>query len=491
MAKKSGVRFPIRVKTILLIVLFGLVLGAISMVFFGIATNNSNRKNYKNLATDLSKTVALSIDIEKVTNIYNQARSYYDAYDEKPTRDKEGTPEYEEYMAKYDALKATQDYIDIQNYLKAIKEANTDTAGIYIAFVDYDLKLGIYLVYDTENPDYPTGIIDAIYEEDYQIFEDPKIGFVASIYQAEVEGIYLVTAGSPVLDSNGDVICYALVDITMETVDSKLVSLTVRLLVYLVSTIVILCLVGALVVEFLVVRPLKKLQLTAKSYNADKPEETHQIFSSLKLNSNDEFSDLADNMKNMENDIYNKMNELTLINQQLVESQEEVEKMTILANKDALTGVGSKAAYDEEVRKINERIALKEHVKFGIAMIDLNYLKIINDDFGHDNGDAALKRLCQIICDIFVHSPVFRVGGDEFVVIVMNRDYNNIKKLIDRFNKKIDELNEQDELKLPEKASAAIGYSKYDDKVDTCVDDVFKRADEAMYIRKREMKDKK
>ena len=489
MAKQSKARLSIRIKTILIIVVFGLVLGAISMVFFTTETTNNNRKNYKDLATDLSKTVALSVDIEKVTNIYNQARSYYDAYDEKPTRDKEGTPEYEAYMAQFEVLKNTQDYKDIQNYLKGIKDVNTDTDGIYLAFVDYERKLAIYLVYDTENTDYPTGIIDPLYEEDYPLIDDPKLGFVASIYQAEVEGIYLVTAGSPILDNNGNVICYALVDITMSTVNSKQAAVTLKLIIHLLIAIAVLCVVGVLVVEFIVVKPIKTLQMTAKSYDVNKPEETHQIFSSLKLNVNDEFSDLAENMKTMENDIYNKMNELSIMNQQLEQSQEEVEKMTELASKDALTGVGNKAAYDEETRKINEKIKAKEPIKFAIAMIDLNYLKIINDDFGHDNGDAALKHLCQIICSVFVHSPVFRIGGDEFAVIAMNRDYVNIEKLIAKFNRKIDELKNNKELKLPEKASAAIGYSRYNEKEDTCVDDVFKRADEAMYIRKREMKE--
>lgn len=66
-------------------------------------------------------------------------------------------------------------------------------------------------------------------------------------------------------------------------------------------------------------------------------------------------------------------------------------------------------------------------------MIDLNYLKLINDNFGHDKGNIAIKKICNIVCVTFKHSPVFRIGGDEFVVILENEDYDNIHTLIKQF----------------------------------------------------------
>ena len=491
MKPKKERRFPIRVKTTLMIVIFGLVLMGIAMVYFSIVVSNNNKKSYKSLATDLSNSIALSVDINKVKNVTNAVVAIYDEYEEKPTREKEGTAEYEAYLAKFDVVRQSQDYKDIQKYLKNIKDVNTDTNAIYLGYVDYDNKLTVYLVYDEENELYPIGVIDPLYEEDYPVIENHKLGFVASIYQAEVEGITLVTAGAPVVDENDQVICYALVDITMATVRSKQNSSIIRLFVYLISTVVILSIIGVVVINFTLVKPVKILQGAAKSYDVNDPERTHAIFSSLKVNVHDEFSDLADNMRNMENDINNKISELTLMNKELVQSQLEARRMSELANKDALTGVRNKAAYDEEVKKIDERIASKEDIKFGIAMVDLNYLKSINDDYGHNSGDSALIKLCNIICAIFAHSPVFRIGGDEFVIILKGKDYHKANKLIDEFNAKIDELNEDDELLPAEKASAAIGYSKFNPKSDTCVEDVFKRADQLMYARKREMKEDK
>ena len=61
-------------------------------------------------------------------------------------------------------------------------------------------------------------------------------------------------------------------------------------------------------------------------------------------------------------------------------------------------------------------------INFGIAMIDLNNLKVINDTYGYEEGNYAIKKLCEIVCSVFSHSLVFRIGGDEFVVILKGAD---------------------------------------------------------------------
>ena len=129
-----------------------------------------------------------------------------------------------------------------------------------------------------------------------------------------------------------------------------------------------------------------------------------------------------------------------------------------------------------------------ENLQFAIAMIDLNYLKRLNDTFGHDKGNIAIKKLCYIVCHIFEHSPVFRIGGDEFVVILQNSDFENRERLYDAFNSRLDEIRAETGLEEWEKVSASIGIAVYDHTIDSNVDNVFKRADKAMYKRKKEMK---
>ena len=488
--KKRKFRFPIALKTILIFVVAGGILAEIAMIYFSIVISNSNKDRYKLLATDLSNTVALSIDTEKTKNVVNQVMSIYDEYEVKPVREEyEGTAEYDEYMARFAAVEATQDFKDVQKYLYSINEANQDADGIYLGAVDFERKLCVYIVYDQDNEYYPTGVIDPLYEEDYPLIDNHMLGFVASIYTDEVSKETLVTAGAPIVDNTGNVVCYALVDFTMNMVRAKQASSIVRLFIYLISTVVLLSAIGVVVVHFIFIKPVKTLHKATQAYDINDPEKTHKVFTELRVSVHDEITDLADSMKKMERDINDKIYELTRLNKELIASQEMTEKMTELANKDALTGVRNKIAYDKHVEELNLAIQNKEPIKFAIAMVDLNYLKNINDDFGHDSGDIALIKLSNLICTIFAHSPVFRIGGDEFIIIFKGKDYENAEKLIKEFNNKIEELSEDDELSLAEKVSAAIGYSKFNSKKDTCVDDVFKRADKAMYERKHEMKE--
>ena len=120
--------------------------------------------------------------------------------------------------------------------------------------------------------------------------------------------------------------------------------------------------------------------------------------------------------------------------------------------------------------------------------MDLNYLKKINDTYGHDKGDIAITKLCRMVCRIFSHSPVFRIGGDEFAVFIIGEDYDNYDRLIADFYFRLDEMAKDESLEPWEKVSAASGTAFYDEKKDADLDSLFKRADHIMYERKKEMK---
>ena len=94
----------------------------------------------------------------------------------------------------------------------------------------------------------------------------------------------------------------------------------------------------------------------------------------------------------------------------------------------------------------------------------------------------------ESICRIFKHSPVFRIGGDEFAVILENEDYQNRKELTELFDKKANEIRASAENKW-EQVSVALGMAEYDPQSDTSVDDVIHRADKTMYENKRTRKE--
>ena len=154
----------------------------------------------------------------------------------------------------------------------------------------------------------------------------------------------------------------------------------------------------------------------------------------------------------------------------------------IQANRDELTGVKNKHAYAELEESLNKLIADKEPVNFAVTVFDVNNLKAVNDTEGHQAGDQLLKDACRTICHIFAHSPVFRVGGDEFVVISRGNDYEEIEILLAKLNK-INRDNASNGGII-----IASGMSKFDH--DENVAKVFERADAAMYENKKKLKEK-
>ncbi|MBU9739728.1 sensor domain-containing diguanylate cyclase [Diplocloster agilis] len=156
-----------------------------------------------------------------------------------------------------------------------------------------------------------------------------------------------------------------------------------------------------------------------------------------------------------------------------------------LAYRDPITGVKSKTAYVEAVKNLESRMQI-EQPSFAVAVFDINNLKRVNDEYGHDMGDMQIIAACKIICKVFSHSPVYRIGGDEFVVILTDQGLIDCLPLLDQFKTAIKEHNRniQGDLVL----QIARGIAVYDSAADLSYNDVFKRADTAMYHNKNVLK---
>ncbi|WP_026670846.1 diguanylate cyclase [Butyrivibrio sp. AE3006] len=161
-----------------------------------------------------------------------------------------------------------------------------------------------------------------------------------------------------------------------------------------------------------------------------------------------------------------------------------IDDLNSLAFHDSLTGVKNKTAYDEAVAKLDEMEGDKE---YGIVVMDANNLKKINDTYGHEKGNIYLKNACKLTCRIFKGSPVFRVGGDEFVVILQGDDYENCYKLMRDFDVEAEKHNKRTKNEW-EKINIAKGMVKYEPGTDQNAEAVFKRADARMYVAKQKMK---
>ena len=484
---EQKLRISIRAKTIIMILVFAFILGGVSMLYFTIHVSRSNNSNYERIATNLSDTVSEVVDVEDTKTLKSQIKAIVDNSPTKPLSDEWGSDEWNAYIAQFDAIAESDTFIRTRDFLRKIADQNTDVDCIYLSYMDVANEFFVYIVDSAPEEDAcPPGCLDPIYDFNKHILTEPEKGFPAYRTNTEEYG-WLVTSGSAIFDGD-DVVAYAMVDISMTTVRNAQRNSIVRFFAYLISTIAIISIAGIVVVQFILVRPVRRINKAATLYGSMDLDKPHDAFANLIVNTRDELQDLAITMKKMETDINNKIAEIKRVNGELAETQQEAEKMTVLANTDALTGVFNKIAYNSEVEDLDKSIKSGQPVQFGIAMIDLNYLKLINDEHGHDAGDAALISLSEIICSIFTHSHVFRIGGDEFVVLLNSYDFKRSAKLIDIFNEKMDELAKLRKEEADEHISAAIGYSEFDPTKDKCVDDVFRRADTSMYERKREMK---
>ena len=165
---------------------------------------------------------------------------------------------------------------------------------------------------------------------------------------------------------------------------------------------------------------------------------------------------------------------------------QHMKQMQGLAFLDSLTGVRNKMAYDNYIAELESRIENGEIKSYGIAILDTNNLKEINDTYGHENGNTYLVNSCKLICQIFAHSPVFRIGGDEFLVVLTGKDLENHNELISQLKESMDLTKKAS---FPWKQiSIACGLGIADYAKATTIADTFNKADKNMYINKREIK---
>ena len=157
---------------------------------------------------------------------------------------------------------------------------------------------------------------------------------------------------------------------------------------------------------------------------------------------------------------------------------------------DTMARVANKAAYTEYVDKIYKKFRAKEHIDFTVVVVDINDLKKVNDTYGHEYGDRLIQNGASILKKVWGKRSVFRIGGDEFAVLLFDIDTKFVdekKRLFDEEIKNFNEKNNEEALYL----QMAIGIAVYDPEKDQDYMEVFRRADEEMYIDKKEKKDKK
>lgn len=162
-----------------------------------------------------------------------------------------------------------------------------------------------------------------------------------------------------------------------------------------------------------------------------------------------------------------------------------INKINKQAYTDAATDVGNKAAYQDAVQRI-DKMSRHNDGDYAVLVMDINYLKMYNDKYGHEFGDMLISDASTIIKKVFGDYNIYRIGGDEFAVLINAPEDGLCEKLVKEFRAE-QELFNRNAKHYELGVRIAIGYA-VNSADDNDYADVFKRADKQMYIDKQEIK---
>ena len=478
-------RFSLKKKLIILLVSMIAAISALSGLFCFKGLTDINRTMYTERATGLAATAAAALSPEDVKAVRDRVLEIYSHTEDKVSNESWEEPGYEAYLEKYSDIPETEEFKRILDVLTLIQD-NNNLNAVYIICFDQESESTIYLADATHGEDNcPPGSFDAVmYDVDKAAMQNPKNGIEADVTNTEEYG-WVVAAGSPIFTADGELIGFAGADISMNEVMAQRDRFMAIALAALLVLAIFFIAISILLIDRIIIRPINTLSDTSEKYWSGESSEIRHEFSQIQIHTGDEIETLSNSMKQMEQNINEQITKILETTQTLITTREHADEMDRAANIDALTKVRNKRAYDIETERVNEEIRAGK-TDIGVGMIDLNYLKKINDTYGHEKGDQTIQLLCRIICRVFQHSPIFRIGGDEFVVILENHDFDNLESLKAELERDIAATQSRPD---PwERVSAAAGFAVFDPAADRELESVFKRADQLMYERKKQMK---
>ena len=452
--RKSYLNQSISIASIIFLILLSIVLSVANLSLH----RNFVYQNYREYITDILTYVSDQIDADDLKQCIQTK------------------VESEKYKDTLRFMDSIIDHYDDVHFLYAVTPLNTNETGNVMSVLSAERYYDRYV--DTEGNLYLVWISDDEYDaQGAARLMDVMNGDSIVFFVETTEWGTDYTGAMPIKDSEGRGITVLAVDIDISFIRGQIFK-------YATVNFLVIALFGALFIVLFnlwsrknITKPIKKLEESAVGFigHSHGQRDVEALnFEAPSLSKNNEIKSLSDAVVKMTEDMREYVSDV-------ISAERKAASMEELANHDALTGVRNKTAY-------NTAITLVTDTQVGLAVVDLNYLKRLNDTHGHDKGDRAIKKLSELICEVFNHSPVFRIGGDEFVVILRGNDLENCQELVKQFNSKLEEMFNDSSLEPWEKVSAALGVAFREDGED--MDSLFKRADRAMYERKKEMKSK-
>ena len=451
-----------------------------SLIAFSLSVDQIDRY-YRQSASDNARNMASQLDGDYLARLKAEAAS--DEFQELRARaEEEDNEQLIEDHLKEEGL--WDQYIEIRHSLSQYIDNMEGVTYMYVvAHGDKDAEYDMYLIDDESTELYETGYYEEREEElrgkDIADLEEPTI--------SNGDWGWLCSDFKPVYDSNGDCVCVVGCDFDMEEVMSERTSVLATLIFGSIIFTAIVLGIAVWFINNIIIRPIAVMTDEMKRFRPGehKDYETAGVMSP-DFRNDDEIGEIYHGIRNMQIDIIDYLDEKLKVESDIKHKEQRIDQLSNETNTDALTGVGSKSAYIKKSAEINRKIG-KEKTEFAIVMVDMNNLKDINDAYGHKAGDLYITGCCDLICEVFKHSPVYRIGGDEFVVILQGPDYEERNELTAKLRAGFIESYAREDVDPWLRYSAAAGMAE-NASDDTTVEFVFKRADKAMYEDKQSFK---
>ena len=178
-----------------------------------------------------------------------------------------------------------------------------------------------------------------------------------------------------------------------------------------------------------------------------------------------------------------------------IKLKQKTELLEKLSNYDGLTNIKNRRYFDDRLTQVYKDSKIK-NTNLALMMIDIDFFKPYNDNYGHGKGDEALKIVAKTLENSVLNTLdrpndlVARYGGEEFVVLLSNIDLKELEEISNRLVKAIRDANIEHKFsKVASYLTISLGAVLYKSSNDLSIASIMKSADEALYEVKQKSRD--
>ena len=307
---RNKMKLSLRYKTAILFVAMMTVLSGTLILITSRFIVRIVDEQFQQRAASVANTVAATLPKETAGKLVDQYKAVYAENDSIVLSDEWGGESFNQYLSRFAHISDTEEYKQILEYLRSIQDVN-EVDCIYLVMVLPEKKAGIYVADAAYEDACPPGVADPIYDFNEAVLADPTVGFPAYITDTPEYG-WLVTSGSPVYSRDGDVICYAMTDISMNEVRARERGFLGSIIVLMILLTLIVAVISIYIADRTMIVPLQILTKASRDYQNEKKLESH-VFEKISIQTGDELEDLANSMAQMESALNTQIRNLTRI----------------------------------------------------------------------------------------------------------------------------------------------------------------------------------